>query len=433
MTAATAFHYHRNSALRARHTVHPRKQREHVEYQGIPPELWLHTFSFLQGDKVDLANLTMVSKSFTTLAQPLVFQHIVIRPVCGQHPSFGRLTCRKDYREWITSRIQFCTQERIAHAVTAIEFSPAINYAMRERKGIEVAAVADMVIRMLPLFLRLKSFRCAHLVLQPHHLYTISGMTNLRSFHTTNCHLSDDFHDHNHQDPVEEFSMAWQVDTANMLGVTLSPHSHQRWFLFMHPNNLRTLNLAPLDPFLNPMLEDLVDRGLQFHALSSLSLPWMAIESKSFVPLLECVPLLQELRFTVRPSHRTITMAHPLPGHVLRNLSVLEAPNHALPFFLENKSLRELSCAAVHDGGSLPTEIISAFDASPAEAFQKLEKLSLDVKRLSNELLDCLVKKVPLVTVLNLEVMGLAWGPIPGPLEVHTAKVRRNVAQSCHP
>ena len=422
---ATTFSYYRAIVLKARYPARPRQKREPIEYEGIPPELWLHIFSFLGDDKLDLTNLTMVSKSFADLAQPLLFQHIVIHPACGQHPTSGRLTCRRDCLEQITARMQFGTQERIACAVTTIEFSPTIDYARRESNSTEVAIVADMIIRMLPLFPRLRSFRCAHLVLQPQHLYTISGMANLRSFHTTNCHLSDQFYDRAHETPVEEFTMIWHGNTADLLGVTLSFHSHQRWFSFMHLDHLRTLNFSPLDAFLNQMLADIVDRGIQFHALRSLSLPWMAIQSESFVPLLERAPFLQELCFTVRPSHRTIIMTHPLPRHVLRNLSVLEAPDHALPFLLESRSLRELSCTTVRDSGSLPSDIIAAFDALLPGTFWKLEKLALDMKRLSDKLLDCLTRTIPHLTALSVDVRGMAWGPTPGSLGSHTTEVRR--------
>jgi len=421
---ATSLSYYRAIALKARYVVRPRQKREPVEYEGTPPELWLHVFSFLKDDKLDLTSLTMVSKSFAALAQPLLFQHVAIRPTCGQHPTSGRLTCRRDLLEWITERMEFCTQERIAHAVTTIEFSPTINYARRECGSTDVAVVADMVIRMLPLFPRLRSFRCAHLILRPQHLNTISGTSNLRSFHVANCHLSDQFPDHIHDPPMKEFIMSWQGNTSDLLGVNLSPHSHQRWFSFMHPDHLRTLHLAPLDAFLDQMLADFVIRGIQFHALRSLSLPWMAIQSESFVPLLERVPSLQELRFTVRPSHRTVTMAHPLPRHVLRNLSVLEAPDHALPFLLESKSLRELSCTAVRDGGSLPAEIIAVFDALPPGTFWELEKLTLDMKYLSDELLDCLTRTAPHITALSVDVRGMAWGPTPGSLVSHTTEVQ---------
>jgi len=192
----------------------------------------------------------------------------------------------------ITERIQFSTQERIAHAVATIEFSPTVTYARPESSSTEVAAVADMVIRMLLLFPRLSSFRCAYLLLQPQHLHTISGMANLRSFHTTNCHLPDQFYDHGHDSLVEEFAMVWQGNTANLLGVTLSHSSHQHWFSFMHLDHLRTLHLAPPDAFLNQMLANIVDRDIKLHALRSLSLPWMAIQSESFVPLLEHTPFL---------------------------------------------------------------------------------------------------------------------------------------------
>ena len=415
---------HRVIASKAGYGIRPRQKQEPVEYQGILPELWLHTFSFLQaeGDKASLASLALASKSFAALAQPLIFQHIIIRPECGKHPHSGRLTYRKGRWEWITERIQFCTRDRIAHAVVTIEFTPTINYARRERNSTEVAVVADIVIRTLPLFPRLRSFRCAHLVLYPHHLYTISGMPNLRSLHTTNCHLSDHFHDYT-QDPMEEFTVSWQGDTADVLGVTLPPHSHQRWFSFIHPDHLRALNLVPLDDFLDQMLTDLVGRDLQFHALRSLGLPWTAVECKSFVPLLERVPFLRELRFTVRSSHRKVLMEHPLPRHVLRNLSVLEAPDNSLQFLLENEGLRELTCVSMYDSGSLPTDIVTTFDALSPEILWKIEKLSLDMKCIS-ELLDCLIRRGSRITTLNLEVRGTGWGPRPGSLELHTTEVQ---------
>ena len=223
---ATTLSYYQTIVLKARYAVLPRQGCEPVEYEGIPPELWLHVFSFLEDDQLDLTSLTMVSKSFATLTQPFLFQHIVIRPACGQHLTSGRLTCPRDFLERDTERMQFGTQERIAHAVTTIDFSPTINYARRESSSTEVAVVADMIIRMLPLFPRLRSFRCAHLVLQPRHLYTISGMTNLRSFHVANCHLSEQIYDYTHESLVEEFTIVWQGNTADLLGATLSLHSH---------------------------------------------------------------------------------------------------------------------------------------------------------------------------------------------------------------
>lgn len=433
MTSSTSTScYCQDTTLKPRRGVDSREKRDPVEYQGVPPELWLYSFYFLQYDKLDLTNLTLVSKSFAALAQPLIFQNIIIRPECAQHPRSGRLMCRTDCSEWVTERMNFCTQARIANAVSMIEFSPTINYARRENNSTEVAIVSDMVMRTLPLFPHLRSFRCAHLILHSHHLCTLSGMTNLRSFHATNCHLSDHSHDHTHENPMEEFTMAWQGNTASLLGVTLSPSSHQRWFSFLHPDHLHTLNLTPLDPFLDRMLADLVDRDVKFHVLRSLGLPWMAVESKSFVPLLERLPILQELLFTVRSCHRAVIMDRPLPRHVLQNLSVLGAPSHALPFLLENKSPRELSCAAVRDCGSLPTDIIGAFHGLPQKTLWKLEKLTLDMKCLSDELLDCLVRRVPRITTLSLEVRGTAWGPTPGSLESHTTKVPLAVITPTH-
>lgn len=419
---ATTFSCYR-TAPDAPDAIRPPQKRRLKEYEGTPPELWFHIFTFLGDAGLDLASLTMVSKSFAALAQPLLFRHITIRPPCGQHPTSGRSKRGADYLERVTDRMRFVTQDRIAHAVTTIEFSPIIKYGSGKT---EVAVVADMVIRTLPLFPRLRSFRCAHLILQPRHIHTIYGMTHLRSFHVTNCHLSRYYYsrDNPHESLIEDFTMGWQGDTSDLLGVTLSPHSHQRWFSFMHPDHLRTLQLSPLDAFLDRMLADLIGRDIKFHALRSLGLPWMAVLSESFVPLLERAPFLQELRLTVRPSHRTITMCHRLPRHVLQNLLVLEAPDHALPFLLQNKSLRELTCTSVRDGGSLPTDVIAAFDALPLGALQELETLSLGMECLSDELLDCVAKKARGITTLDVDIRGMAWGPKPGSLRSHTPEVQ---------
>lgn len=78
--------------------------------------------------------------------------------------------------EWIAEHVQFCG------TVDTIEYY----------NSTEVAVVAVMVIRMLPLFPHLRSFRCAHLVLHSHNFkHAISGKTDLLSFHTTNYHISD--------------------------------------------------------------------------------------------------------------------------------------------------------------------------------------------------------------------------------------------------
>ena len=224
---------------------------------------------------------------------------------------------------------------------------------------------------------------------------------------------------------MEEFAIVWQGNTADLLGVTSSRSSHQRWFGFIPLDRLRTLNLAPPDAFLNQILTDIVDRGIKFHALRSLGLPWMAIQSESFVPLLECAPFLHELRFTVRPSHRTITIPHPLPQHVLWNLLLLEAPDHILPFLLGSRGLRELSCTTMRDSGSLPTDIIAVFDALPSGTLWGLGKLSLDMNRFPDELLGCLMKTTPHLTALSVDTRGMAWGPTPRSLESHTIGVRR--------
>jgi hypothetical protein len=65
--------YRQDITFKARRGAHGvREIREPVEYEGVPPEVWLSSFSFLQDDKLDLMNITLVSRSFAALAQPLI-------------------------------------------------------------------------------------------------------------------------------------------------------------------------------------------------------------------------------------------------------------------------------------------------------------------------------------------------------------------------
>jgi hypothetical protein len=139
----------------------------------------------------------------------------------------------------------------------------------------------------------------------------------------------------------------------------------------------------------------------------------MAVQSESFVSLLECATLLRELCFTVRPSHRTITMTR-------RSSKPPTMLYHSYSEAEDFENCPTLLCVtpAVY-------RPISSHDALPPGTFWELEKLSLDMKRLSDKLLDCLMKATHHLTTLSVDVRGMAWGPIPRSLGSHTTEVRR--------
>lgn len=60
--------------------------------------------------------------------------------------------------------------------------------------------------------------------------------------------------------------MELQGNTAGLLVITLYLLSRQRWFFkFLHPDCLRTLDLTPVDAFLDKMFADLVDREVNLY------------------------------------------------------------------------------------------------------------------------------------------------------------------------
>lgn len=74
--------------------------------------------------------------------------------------------------------------------------------------------------------------------------------SDLRSFPVNSCHLADHYHDHTHENPMEDLTITWQDNAADVLGFTLSPHSRQRWSSFMRPyQHFCTLHLTPLNAF----------------------------------------------------------------------------------------------------------------------------------------------------------------------------------------
>ena len=77
--------YYRATVLKTRFC--PRQKCDPVEYGGIPPEFQARSLGLDDGVQI-------------VRGQPLLFQHIVIRPACGQHPTSGRLACRKNYRAY---------------------------------------------------------------------------------------------------------------------------------------------------------------------------------------------------------------------------------------------------------------------------------------------------------------------------------------------
>jgi hypothetical protein len=118
----------------------PRPPREQREYEGIPPEIWALIFPFFKlSEEADIKNVTLVSRSFQTLAQPLLFHHVQFRPECVKSPTSGHLMSWRADLARVTERLALF--QRVSHGIYHIDISPYIKYGRREERTIEFGAI----------------------------------------------------------------------------------------------------------------------------------------------------------------------------------------------------------------------------------------------------------------------------------------------------
>lgn len=142
--------------MRPKVKVVQRPPRIQAEYEGIPPEVWINIFPLLSG-KEDIKNVTLTSKSFQTLAQPLLFHHLTFRPQCVTSPTSGHLMSWQGDLARITQRLGFLTLERIGHGVRSIGISPDIKYGRREEGTVELGAIVLVTLHSLKMWLLIQN------------------------------------------------------------------------------------------------------------------------------------------------------------------------------------------------------------------------------------------------------------------------------------
>lgn len=116
-------------------------------------------------------------------------------------------------------------------------------------------------------------------------------------------------------------------------------------------------------------------------------------------------------------------MENPLPDSLIPNLSILEAPDQAVPQFLNGRTIRELCMGTLTaELGSNPDVIIELLTQLPASA-DCVEVVTVHITRLNQELLDALSARFP--KLKSFTVLGNSPGiPRPGGLGTHSLEVR---------
>jgi hypothetical protein len=133
-------------------------------------------------------------------------------------------------------------------------------------------------------------------------------------------------------------------------------------------------------------------------------------------------PFLQELRLPLLPPHRNVVIETQLPVNLIPNLSVLEAPETAIPLFVRGRPVRELSFGTATDMGGDSEHLLSIFYQIPTTA-EELETITIYPTKFTEELSYALATQFPKLKSLNIFGSSIIWGPTPGSLGTHSLEV----------
>jgi F-box-like len=259
------------------------------DYQGFPPEVWIQIFPHILPDVQDVKNVTLTSKSFQLLAQPLLFQHISFRPYCVTSPTSGNLMSWQQDLAHINERLAFITLERIAHGVQDVDILPDVTFGRRQEGTVELSVIVDAVFRSLSRFPHLHALKCAQILFSQRHLAQLPCLSSsLETFTAVDCHIAAPLAEGNAPIvAVRDLTVLWGSMAPEVNG-TASGHesSHKYWLSLMHPDFLRRLTLLPLSSHLHQMLSDVVTHGSVYRSLRSLKCSWYAVDSPYFLEVL---------------------------------------------------------------------------------------------------------------------------------------------------
>jgi hypothetical protein len=113
-------------------------------------------------------------------------------------------------------------------------------------------------------------------------------------------------------------------------------------------------------------------------------------------------PSLVELRLLVFLSDHGIISGTPFSDDLVPNLSILQAPDWAVPLLVQNRPVRKLVLDTTSDLGSKPEDIISILNQLSISTV--LEAVSICVTKLTQELCDTLHTRFP--NLKSLTILG---------------------------
>ncbi|KAF8191502.1 hypothetical protein K438DRAFT_1830628 [Mycena galopus ATCC 62051] len=360
-----------------------------TEYK-LPPELWLKVFANIP--LYHLPAVTLVSRAFCSLTQPLLFTTISTHP-----PSSARkgVTTSK-YRQRVSERLNFFFSTRISASVVEVLLSPKTP----EEDGGPTDSLIDSVFDFLPHLPNLKSLSCRYVRLTPKRLAV------LQKLQLTTLSLELCFGE------MADFARAPAVPlqevTFKYPDTSLSEDKANPCLPFLSPKHLEQLHATTTS--ILPTLAN----SPPFRKLRGLDILVECINSDLFITALSRCPAVDHLSLHVDSVPFPRSSFECLPEGVLPNLTSYRGPHHFAAAFLRGRNAQkvdvslpchpdrlEASLTGIEpsltslsfrlEGVDLPASLLGAIHRS----FPRLKSLAVNEPALSSADILAAVRSIP--------------------------------------
>ncbi|KDQ55388.1 hypothetical protein JAAARDRAFT_208691 [Jaapia argillacea MUCL 33604] len=267
-----------------------------VIQDDVPPELWGMVFGYLS--LADRRNVTLTCSFFRLIEQPSFFEVmnfsiVKITVTTRRQPSETKFLLRKPLRSSL-ERLRFYAGARIASAVKKCQ----LEIGFPESGGVEKMAdggleVVAELFQLLPTFPDLSALSFAGIDLDRQKLQRIHEMPALRSLALRECRILPDATSLRPLS-IEKLLVEGRKELIHI--TERKQHNRLGLSTFFDTNRLRTLDISMANEALFSLWS--LPSGTRFSSLTSLSISSSVTTSKSFIALLNTVPLLEHLRLS---------------------------------------------------------------------------------------------------------------------------------------
>ncbi|KAJ7677273.1 hypothetical protein B0H17DRAFT_1079797 [Mycena rosella] len=324
----------------------------------LPPELWFKVFMNIPLYLLPAVALT--SRSFCSLAQPLMFSTISTHPGASPTPAFRGPQPSK-YRKRVLERLEFFFSPQISPSVVECRISPHAP----EEDGGPADDLIDAIFVSLSRLPNLKVLGCRYVRLTP------SRLSILHSLQLTTLSLESCFGE------IPDFAVApsvpLQAVTFKYPGASLEKSNP--CLLFLSPNHLEQLHATTTN------ILSTLSKSQPFRKLHTLDIPVECIASDLFIPALARCPAVDHLSL-----HTSEFVPHSLieslPDGILPRLSSYRGPHHFAAAFLRNRNPKRVDISVPCLPHRLQASLIG-LDCGLASLSFRLEGVELPASLLS--------------------------------------------------